>query len=71
MHDVGYNVAYYLALASAALLSVLSICRELTGRLPRSVDRWVQPQGILDHYVGRLAAAALLILLLWLVRIIG
>lgn len=70
MHDVAYNVAYYVALASALLLASVSLCREMKVRLPSPVDRWAQPRGVLDRLVRSLAAVAMLIFVLWLVKII-
>ena len=70
MHDVSYTVALYLAMTSAALLTVISICRQLKTRLPPSVNRWAHPHGVLDRCARGLTVAALLFLLLWLVRII-
>ena len=69
MHDVSYNIAFYVALASALVLSALSLCREMKVRLPSPVDRWARPRGVLDRLVLALAAIALLVLFLWLTRI--
>jgi hypothetical protein len=70
MHDVSYNVALYAALTSGLLLCGLSIFREFNVRLPPPLDRWAQPGGIGDRLVRKLSVVALLILLLWVVRVL-
>jgi hypothetical protein len=70
MHDVSYNVALYAALTSGLLLCGLSIHREFDVRLPPPFERWAQRGGIADRLVRTPSVVALLILLLWLVRVL-